>query len=329
MIFTCSNCEGNMVYSPEKKKMFCPYCEAEGSQQMRHVNQGKLTKFCPNCGGEIPLGEHDSALQCPYCDNYIIQDERIEEKYKPDYVLPFQMGKEAMKQMFKEHFKKYRFAPTDFLTETRLNTIKGYYVPFWFYDYNTRCIYRGEGTKTRTWTSGDTRYTETSYFDVQRDLEIEYDKIPADASIKMPDDVMDLMEPYDYKQMIPFDAEYLSGFFGEKYNMEATVTAPRAKDKMESSAKAVLRESCADYLELNTAQETINVQGSKTSYGLLPVWKYDYEYQGKQYPFYVNGQTGKIVGSVPVSKKKVYAYSATIGACIAVILGALNLIAML
>ena len=41
-----------------------------------------------------------------------------------------------------------------------------------------------------------------------------------------------------------------------------------------------------------------------------------YKYQGKDYPFYVNGQTGKITGSTPVSKKKVIAYGSTVFAVV-------------
>ena len=84
-----------------------------------------------------------------------------------------------------------------FRTEVRLNGIHGDYVPFWFYDYDTNCTFHGEGTKVRSWTTGNTQYTETSYYDVVRDMDINFDKIPVDASIGMPDDVMDLMEPFD------------------------------------------------------------------------------------------------------------------------------------
>lgn len=33
MIFRCKNCGGNVVYSPERKKMFCPFCESEDSEE--------------------------------------------------------------------------------------------------------------------------------------------------------------------------------------------------------------------------------------------------------------------------------------------------------
>ena len=35
-------------------------------------------------------------------------------------------------------------------------------------------------------------------------------------------------------------------------------------------------------------------------FALLPVWKYLYRYNGKGYPFYVNGQTGKVIGAPPI-----------------------------
>ena len=47
----------------------------------------------------------------------------------------------------------------------------------------------------------------------------------------------------------------------------------------------------------------ITEKSSAVNYGLLPVWKYIYNYKDKEYPFYVNGQTGKVVGTLPMSKR--------------------------
>ena len=63
------------------------------------------------------------------------------------------------------------------------------------YDYDSDVAYEAIGTKVRSWTSGDKRYTETSYFDVGRSLHVNYEGIPVDASIAMEDGIMDLMEP--------------------------------------------------------------------------------------------------------------------------------------
>lgn len=41
-----------------------------------------------------------------------------------------------------------------------------------------------------------------------------YDNIPVDASFEMNDSIMDLMEPYDYKQLMDFNPIYLWFFWG-------------------------------------------------------------------------------------------------------------------
>ena len=270
-----------------------------------------------------------SATQCPYCDNYVIVDEQIAGAYTPHMLIPFRMGKEGCKKLIRDKFEKCIFAPTDFLSEVRLNGIHGDYVPFWFYDYDTNCTFHGEGTKVRSWTTGNTQYTETSYYDVVRDMDINFDKIPVDASIGMPDDVMDLMEPYDYKELQEFKPEYLSGFYSERYNMTSDLVESRAKAKMQEDAQKMLHDSYSGYSSVRKLGENISVTGSDVNYGLLPVWKYDYTYKGKEYPFYVNGQTGKLVGIAPISKAKVWAYAGTLGVTLAAILCMVNAIASL
>ena len=318
MIFKCVNCGGNMVYSPEKKKMHCPYCDSEESQEIQHAGWTQLT-VCPDCNGQIPVQEYTAATRCPYCDNFIVLDERVEGKFLPKMLIPFQMGKEACKKSLRERFQKKVFAPTDFLSEARLNTIEGVYVPFWFFDYDVNATYEGEGRKVRSWTSGNMSYTETSYYDVQRNIDISYVNIPVDASIQMPDPVMDLMEPYDYGQLEDFDPKYLSGFYAERYNMEAEELEGRARKKMGEDTKAMMQEQISGYSSMREINNSAGVMHEAKSYGMLPVWRYIYSYGKEEYPFYVNGQTGKIVGVVPVSTKKVWSYAGTLWLCLTAI----------
>ena len=114
MIFKCKNCGGNSVYSPEKKMMYCPFCDSEKSDERQHEHA--QMQVCPNCGGEVTYTEHTSALQCPYCDHYIIFDERIEGAYAPGRIIPFKLGKENVKGLIRDKFKKCTFAPTDFFS---------------------------------------------------------------------------------------------------------------------------------------------------------------------------------------------------------------------
>ncbi|MBQ4537236.1 MAG: hypothetical protein II994_06415 [Lachnospiraceae bacterium] len=324
MIFKCKSCGGNVVYSPEHHKMYCPYCESVDSNERQESKEGSNLSICPNCFGEMQLKEHTSATQCPYCDNYLILDERIEGAFAPKYIIPFQMGKENCKKLIRDKFKKAIFAPTDFLSDVQLNSMQGTYVPFWFYDFDVNCDFQGEGRKVRSWTTGNTQYTETSYYSVVRNMDINFDKIPADASIDMADDIMDLMEPYAYSQLVAFQPEYMSGFYAEKYNMGSVEIKNRAAAKMESSAKSLVKGTYTGYAGVVENRNNITVTQESSEYGLLPVWKYIYTYKEKEYPFYVNGQTGKIVGTAPLSTKKVWAYAGTLWACMTAILLLIN-----
>ena len=325
MIFKCKNCGGNVVYHPEKETMFCPFCESEQSHEPAESQEKELS-VCPNCGGEVKVEEHTSATQCPYCDSYLIFRERIEGEFAPDVIIPFKIGKDACKKALKDRFKKSIFAPTDFLSEARLNSILGMYVPYWFYDYDTDCHFRGEGTKVRVWRSGNMEFTETSYYEIIRDMDISFKNLPVDASAQMPDDVMELVEPFEYVEMKEFTPEYMSGFYGEKYNVKSDMVENRAKETMHDAARKLLNESYTGYISVRGASHHVNVKESKVHYGLLPVWRYVYRYRNQDYEFYMNGQTGKIVGIPPISKWKVLAYTGTLWACLVAIIMSLMVI---
>ena len=299
--------------------MYCPHCDSQGSEERQELNSGAMN-ICPNCGGSFEVPQHASAMQCPYCDNYLIFDERVQGAYEPKLIIPFQLGKETCKNSLREKFEKFLFAPTDFLSEVRLNEMKGVYVPFWFYDYDVTCDFMGEGTKVRTWTSGNVQYTETSFYEIVRNADIDFRKIPVDASIEMPDEIMDLMEPFSYEQLEDFKPEYVSGFLSEKYNMTSDLVESRARKKMQDDANEMMRATYAGYSSVKEIHNQMHMRDSKVSYGLLPVWRYLYTYKGKTYPFYVNGQTGKIVGNAPRSVGKIWAYAGTLYVCLSALI---------
>lgn len=320
MIYKCRNCSGNVVYSPERHKMYCPFCEGEDCHEESHEVQ--TTIVCSNCGGELQVGEFTSASKCPYCDSYLIFDERVTGVYTPGKILPFVYGKESTKKLMRDKFKSCVFAPSSFLSDVKLDSMTGMYVPFWLYDYHAHGRYDGEGRKIRTWRSGDREYTETSVYHIVRDMEVDFDKMPVDASDAMPDAIMDLMEPYNYQELEDFQEKYMSGFFAERYNADALASEPRAVDKAAKDAESLLRQSISGFSGLTSiGNNNVSLSRTDTTYALFPVWIYNYKFNNQDYRFHINGQTGKIVGKVPIAKGKVWGYGATVFAgCFAILL---------
>lgn len=315
MNFQCKDCGGNMVYSPKKKLMFCPYCDGENSESQ--AGNDSLT-VCASCGGDITsvVGDFTSATKCPYCGNYLILDQRVTNEFKPDSIIPFAIDKDEAVQAMDNCFKKRLFAPMSFLTEKSLEEMKGCYVPFFLYDFDAKSDFTGEGTTSRSWRTGDYQYTETSYYAVSRSLNVSFDNIPADASESMPDNTMDLLEPFNYQELMSFDPKYLSGFFGEIYNNSSAAYENRAKDKAVHSVGTIMRDSMKQYNHVTPSFDQTVLSPGKVDYTLFPVWFYSYKFGGMVYDFFVNGQTGKVIGKTPVSKKKVWIYGLTFGAVI-------------
>ncbi len=313
MLFKCRNCGGNVVYEPGRGKMYCPHCEGEDSED--RVDNSSMTQ-CVNCGAPIDVKDYISACRCEHCGSYLVLNERVEGTYEPHMILPFRVNKQAAVEAMNREFSKRLFTPSDFMSQKSLEKMEGIYVPFWLYDYEASYDYVGEGIKVRSWTSGDTEYTETSYYEVIRDMKVDFDRIPVDASYAMDDGIMDLMEPYHYQELKGFQPKYMSGFYGEVYNQGAPELEGRAQVKARNSSQEMMQASLGEYNRVRPVRNDLQLSRNGVHYALMPVWQYLYQYRGQTYQYHVNGQTGKVIGTTPVSRGKVLSYAASVLAAV-------------
>ena len=307
MFYRCKSCGGNVVYHPGKKKMVCESC---GNEETQQVIEQKELHVCNNCGAQLDVPEHNLACRCPYCQTYIILEDRMEEQYKPDLILPFRLDKHKAAEILRKNFAGKLFLPNNFCSVSSLEAMEGLYVPFWMYDFRSHVEFEGEGSIIRTWREGDYECTETRIYRVIRDFQVDYRKIPVDASISMEDGLMDLLEPYQYEELGDFVPEYLSGFRADIYEEDSDALESRAGMKADAFSEDYLRELNQGYASVRPLHNRKNNQRDGAFYAFLPVWRYVYRYNGKDYEFFVNGQTGKAIGSPPVSKMRVFTVSA-------------------
>ena len=169
-------------------------------------------------------------------------------------------------------------------------------------------------TTVHKYTSGDYEITETNHYDVRRAGSIGFEKIPVDASSKMPDDYMDSIEPYDYTDLKPFSTAYLPGFLADKYDVSVENSRERADKRCVGSLVSALESTVSNYTTCNETSRDIHLKRGKVHYALLPVWVLNTQWEGKDFLFAMNGQTGKLVGNLPVSTKRVIGLFAAIAA---------------
>ena len=259
---------------------------------------------CPSCGAELICDETTVATSCPYCDNHAVIPTRYSGEFKPDFVLPFAKTKEEAIAALKSHYKGRPFLPDTFTDGNHVKEVKGVYVPFWLFDGSASGSASFEATRSRTYLSGNYRVTETDHFDVYRSGSISFLGIPVDASTKMPDDYMDSIEPFDYRALVPFSPAYLPGYLADKPDVDVEACGERADARAEVTVLDNLRDTVVGYEMVLERGSSTGVVRERSHYAMLPVWMLSTRWEDAPYLFAMNAQTGKMVGDLPVDKRK-------------------------
>ncbi len=263
--------------------------------------EGMKAYSCPSCGAEILCDANTGASACPYCGNPSIVPGQFSGALKPDYVLPFKLSKEDAVAALKKHYGKKPLLPKVFSEANHIEEVKGIYVPFWMFDATAEGSVNFEATRSHTHTSGGYRITDTDHFDVMRSGKLAFEKVPVDASSKMPDEYMDSIEPYDYSELKPFSMAYFPGFLADKYDVSVEECYGRADDRCKRSFEAALEDTVTGYDMRIKKGSNIRLNRGKVHYALMPVWLLSTKWKEKNFLFAMNGQTGRLVGELPVS----------------------------
>lgn len=259
---------------------------------------------CPSCGGEIVTDDVTAATFCVFCGNPTILPKQLEGEYRPAAIFPFETDKEDAKKAFLNLCKGKKLLPKGYTSAQRLEKITGVYVPFWLFDCKAAFDYHATGENTATWSDTRFIYTKTDLYHIHRAGRMEFENIPLDASEKMRDDLMDALEPFQLEKQKPFHMSYLSGFLAEKYTYEPKDLYDRMTSRIAPGVKNRAGEGGKGYHRVYGVKCHTNFSSDKQTYVLLPVWMLISQYEGKDYLFAMNGQTGKIVGELPVSNRQ-------------------------
>ncbi len=327
--YKCPCCDGAIEFDAEVQKMVCPYCDTEfemetlkaydselssmpednmtwdtqaGSEWVPGEAEGLRVYSCKACGGEIVGDDTLGATSCPYCGNPTVMMGQFAGALKPDYVIPFKLDKKDAKEALKKHYLGKKLLPKAFKDQNHIDEVKGVYVPFWLFDTDANAHIRYKGTKTRVWSDSEYRYTETSFFNVTRAGCIGFERVPVDGSSKMDDTLMESIEPFNFNEAVDFQTAYLSGFLADKYDVDSEESIGRANERIRRSTESAFASTVNGYTTLMPVSTNIALQNGVAKYALYPVWILNTSWNGQKYTFAMNGQTGKLVGDLPLDK---------------------------
>ena len=254
------------------------------------------TYSCPSCGAELVCEAATAATNCPYCGNNAIVPGQFSGALKPDLVIPFKLDKNAAVNALKKHYKGKFFLPKTFSARNHIEKVQGVYVPFWLFDGTADADVQFAATKESSHMEGDYEVTTVRHYDVRRSGSARFEKVPVDASRRMPDDLMDSIEPFDYDGLTKFSTAFLPGFLADRYDVTVEESAPRADERCANSVVEMLEETVTGYTSYTLQSKDVRLRRGKVHYALLPVWLLNTKWSGKDFLFAMNAQTGKMVG---------------------------------
>lgn len=336
--YQCPSCSAPISFKPDSSNVVCEFCgnsfdvdvikklfaekesiatkehnknetEWKAKTDNREFSEDEIAHMrsftCSTCGAELVCDENTMASECCYCGNPVMIPGRFSNMLKPDFIIPFRKTKQEAVEALKEFYKGKQLLPNQFTENNRVEAIQGMYVPFWLFDCTVEgeAIYRA--SESFTTTSGKTTTTTVNYYDCCREGTMNFRLVPVDGSVKMEDDFMESIEPFDYRDLVPFESAYMVGYLADKYDVDSDEAIKRAEERMKESVERVLYGTVNGFDSVDEAHDSFMVrQESIYSYAMVPVWILTTRFNDKPYTFMMNGQTGKFIGRLPIDEEK-------------------------
>ena len=353
--YKCPNCQGRIVFDPNAQQLQCEHCGTQFAlDDLKAYNEALILPYeenmqwqgtdgnvyaekesshlsvytCQSCGGETIQEETNIASSCPFCGNPVINTGKVSGSLRPDLIIPFKYDKLQAKEALRKRASVSGLVPEVFRREDHLDEVRGVYVPFWLYDTNASAAVRYRGVQSETKEQGSEKITEKKHFLLVREGELTFEGVPVHASTKMDDVLMESIEPYDLSEAVEFNTGYLSGYLANRYDIDASQCEERANERIRNSTTEAFEKTAEDYEDVEAESSAIFLERSRVRYALLPVWLLLTDWKGEKHLFAMNGQTGKVVGELPLDegayRKKLISLGIIIGAVIYLIMWLLS-----
>jgi predicted RNA-binding Zn-ribbon protein involved in translation (DUF1610 family) len=338
--YACPKCGGKMNFDAAQGQLLCPFCghtmpvpqapqqatisehdlaaalkDASG-KALGYGTQLKSIK-CQSCGAVLNVEPNITSTKCTFCGSNQVLEQQVDPTlYQPESLVPFAVEDARAQNLFRDWLGRGLFTPNDLKREGGGQKLRGVYLPFWTFDAHAESDWRAE--------SGD-YYYETEWVTVVRDGKTvreqqqvqkirwywtnghhagDYDDVLIYATRSIPTNILQKVYPYDTKQLVPYQPQYLSGWSAESYQVPLAEAWPLGRDIIYQHE----RSACDSEVPGDTHRNlNVSTQLSALTFKhvLLPVWVASYRYHAKTFRFMINGQTGRVDGEKPISWIKV------------------------
>ncbi|MFT3852301.1 MAG: hypothetical protein QM733_06155 [Ilumatobacteraceae bacterium] len=314
-----------------------------GAADIDTDSQSLITMKCEGCGAEVIVNTAEQmGARCHWCRHVLTVNQQVPNGAVPDALLPFKITHDDAMARIREFAGKRRlFAHRGFIRDFNANNVVGVYMPYMVVDGNVSADVVGVGeVKTRQYTrgSGDDKYTvyDADVYQVHRHVDFTVDDLTIESSAGRANmdsrvntnNIINTILPFDTENAVRWNASYLTGYTSEKRDQDVANLMPALENQLLSIARSQVEASTQGYDRgVRWEREHLDVHGTRWIAMYLPVWLYSYLQErdggGMLHYIAVNGRTGEVMGSVPVSVGRLASAAVAVGVVVEAIAAAI------
>lgn len=338
--FDCPACGAEAQWNPGKQALVCPYCgtvspatleTAPGGEEIIHEHDlaealrsvpeekrgwdaEKTSVRCQSCQAISVFDPGRVGQKCDFCGSpALVPYEEIKAAFRPESLLQMKLSEPQVRDSIREWYRTRWFAPNKLKTKALTDTVKGLYIPYWTFDAQVHADWIAESgyyyyeTETYTDSNGNRQTRQVQkvrWVPSSGSLDHFFDDELVPATRGVQPEMLRQVEPYPTKQLVPYQAGFLTGWVVERYQLDLLSAARNSRGQMDGK----LRSMCASQVPGDT-HRNLQVQPDYSNqtfkHILVPLWLLTYAYGRNTYQVLVNGYTGAIAGKYPKSWIKI------------------------
>ncbi len=318
---SCSGCGSPL----DPGDRYCPGCGIESETRPAEQADKGLRKYiqCKSCGSTMATDPDKRSYRCGFCDStYVVDYEpELTGRQNPEFIIGFAISPELAREKFANWIRSNGwFRPADLRFVDLPQKITGIYLPFWSFSmlaesqWNAQIgeyWYRQESYWTTDANGKQVRrtrtVTETEWWPLAGRFHHYYSGYLVSASQGLPQELATKVWPFDLPALKRYEPYFLAGWESEEYTVARETALEHSKHYYHQ-----LQEQNVSRFMPGDRQKNLGVQTYFSQINsdlcLMPYYLLTYHYKSKLYRFLLNGQTGRIWGTKPVSQKRVWGF---------------------
>src|SRR5882672_7242114 len=339
--FSCPACGAEAQWNPAKKALICPFCGTTSPAQVELTGFGaekivehdlvtalrgvpdeqrgwqaqKISVKCQSCQAISVFDPGRVGQRCDFCGSTaLVPYEEIKEAFTPESLLPMKVSEAQVRDAIRRWYGNRWFAPNKLKRAALTDTVKGLYIPYWTFDAQAHAEWTAESgyyyyeQETYRDSDGETKTRQVQKIRWQPSsgvLDHFFDDELVPASRGVQPEMLRKIEPFPTtKELVPYNAGFLSGWVVERYQIDLVNAAKAARDEMESDMYRLCSAQVPGDTQRNL-QVHSHYSGQTFKHILTPIWLLTYNYGTRNFQVVINGYTGTIAGKYPKSWVKI------------------------